>query len=143
MFFLMNFLKNILVILPLLLAVPTVLEAQNGMVKKPAATAVSEKTETFTVLGNCGMCKATIEKAAIKAGAAKADWDTDTDQLTVVFDPAKTSTDAIQKAVALSGYDNVGYKAPDDAYEKLHGCCHYDRSGAPSTAKSCTPPAEN
>lgn len=115
------------------------LQAQSGMVKKitKAATTQTEKTETFLVLGNCGMCQRIIEKAALGAGAVKASWDVDTDQLTVVFDPAKTSADAIQKAVALSGYDNVGYKAPDAAYNDLHGCCKYDRTGAPSTAKSC------
>lgn len=123
----------------MLLSLPiTAIHAQNGMVKKQAVTATTEKTETFTVLGNCGMCKSTIEKAAVKAGASKAGWDADSDQLTVTFDPANTSVDVIQKAVALSGYDNVGYKAPDEVYEKLHPCCHYDRSGAPGTAKSCS-----
>ena len=93
------------------------LQAHSGMVKKitKAATTQTEKTETFLVLGNCGMCQRIIEKAALGAGAVKASWDVDTDQLTVVFDPAKTSADAIQKAVALSGYDNIGYKAPDAA----------------------------
>jgi|GEM_PF-303393 len=116
------------------------LQAQSGMVKKTtkAATTVPvEKTETFLVLGNCGMCQRIIEKAALGAGAVKANWDVDTDQLTVVFDPAKTSADAIQKAVAQAGYDNVGYKAPDAVYNDLHGCCKYDRTGAPGTAKSC------
>ena len=136
----MRLFKVVPVFAAILLWMGSTLAAQNGMVKKTAAAVSSEKTETFTVLGNCGMCKSTIEKAAAKAGASKAVWDTDTDQLTVSFDPAKTSVDAIQKAVALSGYDNVGYKAPDDAYEKLHACCHYDRGGAPSTAKSCTEP---
>lgn len=118
------------------------LQAQSGMVRKTAKTAAvqSEKTETFLVLGNCGMCQRIIEKAALGAGAAKANWDVDTDQLTVVFDPAKTSADTIQKAVAQSGYDNAGYKAPDAVYNDLHGCCKYDRSGAPSTAKSCEDP---
>lgn len=118
------------------------LQAQSGMVRKTAKTAAvqSEKTETFLVLGNCGMCQRIIEKAAQGAGATKANWDVDTDQLTVVFDPAKTSADAIQKAVAQSGYDNVAYKAPDAVYNDLHGCCKYDRSGAPSTAKSCEDP---
>ncbi|MBK8965216.1 MAG: cation transporter [Lewinellaceae bacterium] len=109
-----------------------------GLTKK-AATAVTPttQTETFQVLGNCGMCKRTIEKAATQAGAASANWDVEKDLLTVSFDPAKTSVDVIQKAVARSGYDNVGYKAPDEAYNDLHGCCQYDRSGAPGSAKSC------
>ena len=109
-----------------------------GMAKKTAVAATpTAQTETFQVLGNCGMCKRTIEKAATKAGADTANWDVDKDLLTVTFDPAKTTTDAIQKAVAQSGYDNAGYKAPDSAYNNLHGCCQYDRSGAPSGAKSC------
>lgn len=114
------------------------LTAQTGMVKKTTKAASTEKTETFLVLGNCGMCQRIIEKASIAAGASKATWDMDNDQLTVTFDPAKTSADAIQKAVAEAGYDNVGYKAPDAVYNDLHGCCKYDRSGAPSTAKACT-----
>lgn len=109
-----------------------------GLVRKAAVTAATtEKTETFQVLGNCGMCKRTIEKAAASAGTTSAIWDAERDLLTVTFDPAKTSVDAIQKAVALSGYDNAGYKAPDEAYNNLHGCCQYDRSGAPGSAKSC------
>lgn len=109
-----------------------------GMVKKTAtAVAPVSKSESFQVLGNCGMCKRTIEKAATEAGAGTAGWDVEKDLLTVTFDPAKTSVDAIQKAVALSGYDNAGYKAPDTAYNNLHGCCQYDRSGAPGSAKSC------
>lgn len=109
-----------------------------GLSKKTAVSvAPAAQTETFQVLGNCGMCKRTIEKAATQAGAASASWDVEKDLLTVTFDPAKTTTDAIQKSVAQSGYDNVGYKAPDVAYNNLHGCCQYDRSGEPSTAKSC------
>ena len=112
--------------------------AQTGMVKKiTTATASTEQTAMFQVLGNCGMCKSTIEKASLLAGASVANWDMEAHQLTVTFDPAKTSADAIQKGVALSGYDNVGYKAPDQAYESLHACCHYDRSGRPGTAKAC------
>lgn len=109
-----------------------------SMVKKTAvAIAATTKTEVFAVLGNCGMCQTVIEKAAAGAGAGQASWNMETRQLSVSFDPGKTSVDAIQKAVAQAGYDNAGYKAPDAAYAKLHGCCQYDRSGAPSAAKSC------
>ncbi len=115
-----------------------------GMVKKTAvAVTPAIRTDTIQVLGNCGMCKKTIETAAASAGTISADWNADTHQLTVTFDPSKTSVDAIEKAVALSGYDNAGYKAPDSAYNGLHACCQYDRTGAPGTAKSCGEDAGN
>lgn len=113
-------------------------QTPTGLVKKSASSpAATTKTDTFKVLGNCGMCRKTIESAALNAGASQASWDVETDLLTVVYDPVRTSSDAIQKAVALAGYDNAGYKAPDEAYNKLHACCHYDRTGAAGGTKSC------
>jgi copper chaperone CopZ len=110
----------------------------SGMVKKSAgAKTTPAVTETFLVLGNCGMCERIIEKAALEAGATTADWDMDKDLITVKFDAAKTSVDAIQKAIAKSGYDNVAYKAPNEVYDNLHSCCKYDRTGRPGTAKAC------
>jgi mercuric ion binding protein len=127
-----------------LLSINIVGAQTEGMKKKQAvAVAPALQTESFQVLGNCGMCKRTIEKAAAQAGATSAVWDVDKGLLTVTFDPAKTTADAIQKTVAQSGYDNVGYKAPDTAYNALHGCCQYDRSGAPGTAKSCDMQGQN
>lgn len=35
---------------------------------------VNTKTEIFKVWGNCGMCKARIEKAVKEEGATSADW---------------------------------------------------------------------
>ena len=122
------------------------LQAQNtsDLTKKTTiSTAVALQTEAFQTLGNCGMCEKKIETAALAAGAKIAEWDAEKDLLTVTFESEKTSKDAIQKAVALAGYDNAGYKAPDKAYKKLHGCCQYDRSGAPGTAKSCGPEKGN
>lgn len=113
-------------------------QTPTGLVKKSASPpAATTKTDTFKVLGNCGMCRKTIESAALNAGATRASWDVETDLLTVVYDPVRTSSDAIQKAVALAGYDNAGYKAPDEAYNNLHACCHYDRTGAAGGTKSC------
>lgn len=109
-----------------------------GMVKKQVTTASLEQTASFKVLGNCGMCQKTIQNAAVSAGALSADWNMETDLLTVRFNTAKTSVDAIQKAVALAGYDNAGYKAEDATYNNLHGCCKYDRTGAAGGTKSCT-----
>ncbi|MCX6330436.1 MAG: hypothetical protein NTZ85_13115 [Bacteroidia bacterium] len=88
----------------------------------------SVKTETFKVWGACGMCKTRIENAVKTEGATTADWDLKTKMLTVTFNPKKTSIDAFGKKLASVGHDTEKYKAPDDVYAKLPGCCHYERS---------------
>ena len=85
------------------------------------------KTETVKVYGNCGMCKTTIEKAGSKKKLYKTDWNEETKIASITYDTKKSSADQVLKSIALSGYDNVNYLAPDDAYNKLHGCCKYDR----------------
>jgi len=83
--------------------------------------------QTIKVWGNCGMCKETIEKSAIKAGASTADWNEDSKELKVSFNDKKTSSQKIQKRIAKSGYDTQDFVASDKAYNALHGCCKYDR----------------
>ncbi len=93
-----------------------------------AKSAGTTKTETMKVWGACGMCKDRIEKTAKAEGATSAAWDSKTQMLTVSFDASKTSVDALGKKIASVGHDTEKYKAPDDAYAKLPGCCHYDRA---------------
>jgi hypothetical protein len=93
-----------------------------------AITFAQSKTETFKVNGNCGMCKSAIEKAAKTAGANTATWDKDTKDLTVTYMGTSTNTAKIQQKIADVGYDNVGFTAKDDSYDKLHACCKYDRT---------------
>lgn len=95
------------------------------------------KTETFKVSGNCGMCKSSIEKAAKEAGAKDAKWDADTKVITVTYKSSATNTAKIQEKIALVGYDNQGAKATDESYNKLHGCCKYDRAAADEKMDCC------
>ena len=81
----------------------------------------------FTVWGNCGMCKQTIEKSLKKEGIQKADWDIDAKIMTISYDTSKVSLKTIQQAIADVGYDNVNIKGNDAAYTKLHECCQYER----------------
>jgi hypothetical protein len=99
------------------------LSAQTG-VKDSGKT----KTETLKVWGACGMCKTRIEKTAKEEGCTSAAWDSKTLLLTVSFDPSKTNTDALAKKMAAVGHDTEKYKAQDDVYAKLPGCCHYERA---------------
>lgn len=85
------------------------------------------KTETVKIYGNCGMCEKTIEKAAAQKGVAKADWNTDSKMAQITFDSTKTSLDEVLKRIAAAGYDSDQFRAPDDVYSNLHGCCQYDR----------------
>ncbi len=111
-----------------------------GLVMMAGLSAVSQNNQTkpegsYKVLGNCGMCEKTIEKAAMKKGVIKADWDKNTKVLVLEFDPKKTSADEILKSVADAGYDNEKYTAPKGAYDKLPDCCKYDRSTKASFEK--------
>jgi copper chaperone CopZ len=82
---------------------------------------------TFTVWGNCEMCKETIENSLKVEGVESANWDVDKKLINVKFDANKINLDQIQKNIALAGYDNVKYKGDDKAYKKLHACCQYER----------------
>lgn len=95
----------------------------NSQINKP-----STKTESFKVLGKCDMCKARIENAVKADGATEAVWDLKTQMLTVKYDPSRTNKERLSKKLASVGHDTEKYKAPDEVYNALPGCCHYERS---------------
>lgn len=84
--------------------------------------------QTFTVHGDCGMCKERIETTALKNGAETAIWNEETQQLHLQFDPAKASSEYLLKKIAEAGHDNEKYSAPDSVYNALPSCCHYPRT---------------
>tara|TARA_B100000029_G_scaffold508654_1_gene596055 strand:+ start:1040 stop:1441 length:402 start_codon:yes stop_codon:yes gene_type:complete len=92
---------------------------------------------SFGVRGNCGMCKTTIQKAALSVdGVEEASWDTKTKILDI---KTKSNIDSItiklHEAVAKSGYDTELISANDEDYNNLPGCCQYDREMAISSDK--------
>lgn len=95
-----------------------------------------QKSETLKVSGECGSCKKKIEAAAKKAGATYAVWNVDSKELTIKYSSTSTNSAKIQKAVANAGYDTPDYKATDEAYNKLDGCCQYERTST-AEKKSC------
>src|SRR5680860_1075564 len=93
----------------------------------------ANKTEKFKVNGNCDMCKARIEKAAKAVeGVSKADWNKETKMMEVTLDDTKTDVHKVEMAIAKVGHDTPMHKATDEAYNKLPGCCKYDRSAEKS-----------
>jgi|SRR5690606_4812004 len=102
-----------------------------------AALAQKAKTETIPVSGNCGMCKSKIEKAAKTAGVSEANWDSETKTLTVKYNNSTTNAAKIQQAIAAVGYDTRDVRATDEAYDKLHGCCKYERTNNTQAHECC------
>lgn len=98
-----------------------------GMALVGTSLFAQEKTDSFRVYGNCGMCKKRIEKAAITEGVTTAIWDVDTKMMLLTYDTAKTSLDAVQQRIAAVGHDTGKYRADDKVYAKLPGCCLYER----------------
>lgn len=101
-------------------------DREPSFIKQNTSTPTEKKD--FFVKGNCGMCKDRIESTAKQAGATTAIWDAATQKVTLDFDATKTSAEAILKKIADVGHDNEMFKAPDNVYKKLPGCCLYDRT---------------
>ena len=92
-----------------------------GLFASPAV----DSSASIKVFGNCGMCKSRIEKAAKAAGASVAVWNDETKMLDLKFNVKKTDLDKIEQKVVATGHDTEKYKATDEAYNKLPGCCLY------------------
>ncbi len=98
--------------------------SEREVLEEVAEEAIVESA--FFVAGNCGMCKARIEKAAKDvSGVLDANWNKETKDLIVSFDGSKVSQEEIENAVAKSGHDTNIATADDDIYDKLPGCCQY------------------
>ena len=109
-----------------------------GLSYAQKTTASLSKKETIKVWGECGMCKKTIEKAALSAGASAASWNKENKLLVVRYAANSTSSSKIEEAVAAAGYDTKSLVAPAAAYEALPACCHYQRkSEAEKAAMAC------
>ena len=91
------------------------------------------KVEKLMIYGNCSMCKKKIETAGNIEGIVKVVWDKNSQLAKLTFDTTKTNTDEILKRISLSGYDSDKFRAPDDVYNKLHECCHYERRANANT----------
>lgn len=80
------------------------------------------------VNGNCEMCKKRIEKAAFSVkGVKSAEWHIDDHTLHIILNEEKTSVMDVKKAIAKVGHDAGDVKSTEEDYNKLHGCCMYER----------------
>ncbi len=95
------------------------------------AVFAGNKVEKVKVYGNCDLCKSRIEKAAKAVeGVATANWDKKTKMMDLAYDDSKTDVHKVEMAIANAGHDTEMHKSTDEAYNKLPGCCQYDRAKA-------------
>ena len=87
----------------------------------------NQETKQFQVKGSCAIAKELIEKAGNQSRISKVDFDTTTQIATISYNKAKTNSNEILKNIALAGFDNAEYMAPDEAYAKLGKDCQYSR----------------
>lgn len=72
----------------------------------------------------CTSCKKRIENdLSFEAGVRKVAMDLETKQVTVVYNPKKTSPEKIRQAITKIGYDADSLKADQKAYMRLPECC--------------------
>jgi copper chaperone CopZ len=102
--------KKILLLILILSGIQ--ISAQSGIIKT-----------TFKVFGNCTACKERIEEALDAPGIKSADWNIDTKELKLVYNPDKISIEQIHQLIAKAGHDTEKVKAPDSIYSKLPDCC--------------------
>ena len=84
-----------------------------------------ETTTSFKVSGLCGLCKQRIENAAAGKGVKSAKWDAATQQLTLTYNPQRTTVENVHDRIAGVGHDTELKKADDAVYNALHECCLY------------------
>jgi Cu(I)/Ag(I) efflux system membrane fusion protein len=107
-------------------AKPTDSKSMPGMDMGSSSATATIEHRMIKVSGNCDMCKDRIETAAKSvSGVKSANWDVKTKTIELNFDPGKTNSDEIQKAIAKVGHDTEKYKAPDEVYKTLPECCLY------------------
>jgi copper chaperone CopZ len=88
-----------------------------------------KKSDTVTIKTSavCGMCKERIEGClAFEKGVKSATLDVESKDVTVIFNPAKTSVEQLRQAISKSGYDADTIPANPAAYAKLPACCKKD-----------------
>ena len=84
------------------------------------------ETIEIDVKGVCGMCKARIEKAALKTNGVKyAQWSSDTQKLSAIINSKKTNIRTIAINISAAGHEASDFPVNNDVYNSLPPCCQY------------------
>ncbi len=112
----------------ILLWLPSVASAQNKL-----------RTDTVSISGLTETSKPFIEKAMGGSSRVKLDWSDGEEKVTMIYDAKKSSRAELLKQIALAGFDNSEYLAPDEAYQNLPAPLRYKRARKPQWAVAINP----
>lgn len=113
--------------IPILLGSIILLSSHNLIAQVTAGTTLS-----FKVGGECAMCKKRIETAANIKGVTHANWNLQTKELAVTYNPSTITIEKIQEKIAAAGHDTELRKADEASYNALPDCCLYRTLGKES-----------
>lgn len=106
-------------IFTIILSLAFVFAAANSAYAQSKMDTVKIKTSA-----ECEMCKAKIEKeVGLTKGVKKATLDLATHELTVIYNPGKTTVAKIKAVISNAGYNADEVKANNRAQKKLPACC--------------------
>ena len=89
------------------------------------------ETIEIDVKGVCGMCKARIEKAALKTKGVKyAQWSPETQKLSAIINSNKTNIRTIAINISAVGHEASEFPVNNDVYNSLPPCCQYRNPNA-------------
>lgn len=84
---------------------------------------------SFKVRGNCGQCKDRIEESVMRLkGVKTAEWDKNTEMITVVYKPKKQNEEALHSAISTAGHSTDKMECNKENYDDLPDCCKYDHN---------------
>jgi copper chaperone CopZ len=106
---------SIIVLVGLLSITPTTAQIKNS------------KTIQTKIYGNCNMCRSRIAEAGSIKNVVRVEWNPENKIASITYDSAKTTTQEIERRIALAGHDSDNFLAPDKVYDALPTCCRYDR----------------
>ena len=87
-------------------------------------SSATDSTVTIKTNGQCGECKERLESnLSVMKGVKSASFDVSTKNVTIVFNPEKTSAAKLRTAISKIGYDADDVKADPKAQAKLPKCC--------------------
>lgn len=85
------------------------------------------RTDTISISGLTEDSKPVIEKAIGTNSDVRLVWSDGQAKATLIFDAKKHSRSELLKEIALAGFDNSDYLAPDEAYQNLPAALRYYR----------------